>query len=445
MRRIRVTPLIGLIGLGVVGCGGGEARSDIAAEAGDATLTPDLLATWIAKAPGRAPTLRDAENAATIWVDYTLLAGAVTKGQPLADATTFEAAAQADFAQWALRIWRDTLNARRPPVPEERVDSAFANPNLRLFQHVLITADNPEDDQQLAAAQARADTILRLAKAGTVSFSELARTRSRDTLTAQNGGYMPIGRRAELPPEFVRGAWPLQPGAIALVGSRVGFHVLRRPPLEEVRARFRGHAQGIANARADSVYLDSLGTAVGLTVTPAAVPAMRAYFADPASQKDHAEPLVTWQGGSLTLADLVPWINLLPPPGFLAVRGGSDVMLEAFARDMGRQRLLLDEARAAGITVPAEARAALRAIYDARLGGALGLLGVDAPGTSLSPTEATQRVERLMSGLASGELNWQPLPGALAGVLRERAGYRLHQPGLEEALSAAIKSGSPKQ
>lgn len=445
MRWIHGVPFAMLMGLGMAACGGDQGRSDIAAEGGSATLAPATIAEWIAKVPERAPNLRDAEYVATVWVDYSLLAQAVANGQPLTDSATFEAAAQADYAQVMLRIWRDTLNARRPRVPEERVDSAYANPNLRLFQHVLITADNPEDDQQLAAARATADTILRLARAGTVGFAELARTRSKDTLTSRNGGYMPIGRRGEMPPEFVRGAWPLTPGTVGLVGSRVGFHVLRRPPLEEVRARFRGYAQGIANARADSVYLDSLGTAVGLTVTPAAVPAMRAYFADPASQKDHAEPLVTWQGGSLTLADLVPWINLLPPPGFLAVRGGSDVMLEAFARDMGRQRLLLDEARAAGITVPAEARAALRAIYDARLGSALGLLGVDAPGTSLSPTEATQRVERLMSGLASGELNWQPLPGALAGVLRERAGYRLHQPGLEEALSAAIKSGSPKQ
>lgn len=445
MRWIHVTPLTLLLGLGAAACGGGEARSDIAAEAGDATLKPELLASWIAKAPGRAPTLQDAEYAATIWVDYTLLAGALAQGQSLADAATFEAAAQADDTQLTLRIWRDTLHARRPRVPEERVDSAFANPNLRLFQHVLITADNPEDDQQLAAAQARADTILRLAKAGTVSFGELARTRSRDTLTARNGGYMPIGRRSELPPEFVRGAWPLEPGAIALVGSRVGFHVLRRPPLEEVRAAFRGHTQAIANTRADSVYLDSLGTASGLKVTPAAVPAIRAYFHDPATLEDHTEPLVTWQGDSLSLTDLVPWINLLPPPGFMALRGGSDVILEAFARDMAKQRLLLAQARAAGVIVPAESRTALRAIYDARLSASLALLGLDSPTVSLSAAEATQRVDQLMARLASQELNWQPLPGGLSGVLRGRAGYRLHQPGLEEALKAALKSGSPKQ
>lgn len=445
MRWIHLAPFPLLMGLGMAACGGDQGRGDIAAEAGGATLSPGAIAEWMAHAPERTPSLQDAEYAAVVWVDYSLLAQAVASGQPLADSATFEAAAQADDAQLTLRLWRDTLNARRPRVPDERVDSAYGNPGLRLFQHVLITADNPENDQQLAAARAVADTVLRLARAGTVSFAELARTRSKDTLTARNGGYMPIGRRGGMPPEFVRGAWPLTPGTIALVGSRVGFHVLRRPPLEEVRGAFRGYAQGIANARADSVYMDSLATAVTLTVTPAAVPAMRAYFADPASQKDHAEPLLTWQGGSLTIADLVPWINLLPPPGFVALRGGSDVMLEAFARDMGRQRLLLDEARAAGIAVPAEAKAALRAVYDARLSASLRLLGLDTPAQSLSAAEATERVDRLMKAFASQEARWQPLPGALAGVLRERAGYRIHGRGLEEALKTALKGGSPKE
>jgi hypothetical protein len=416
-------------------CGGPEGRSDVAAEAGGAALAPAQLGEWVAKVPGRQPALRDAEFVATVWTDYTLLGQAVERGDSLADAATIEAALLPDLGLQLLRAWHDTLVARRPRVPADRVDSIYAHDTVRVFQHILLRVRDPQDVREVGAVRASADSLFALARDTTTDFAALAMARSQDSATAASGGWLPVGTRGIMPPEFERGAWGLAPGALAGLGSRFGFHIVRRPLLAEARDRLTQYAESLATRAADARQLDSLTTASGLAVTEEAVPALRAFFTDPATRGTGAV-LATWEGGQLGLADVARWIDLLPPRGYLDLRGASDLALEAFAKELGQQSLMLEQARAAGITVTPLQRAILDSAYRRNLAAAKALLGL-AEGAALPQGEGAARVAGLIEGLTTDRERWRPLPGALAALLRERAGYRLHPAGLAAALEAA--------
>jgi hypothetical protein len=220
--------------------------------------------------------------------------------------------------------------------------------------------------------------------------------------------------------------------------SRGGFHVVRRPPLEEVRDRLRVYAESIATRRADSVYADSLVLARGLTLGEKVASRLRAFFNDPSVRTTDTAPLVRWVDGELIFRDASVWIDMLPARAYLDLRGASDVVLERFTRELGQQALMLSEARKQGIEVTAAEWAALYEGYRRALGASLALLGADSAGT-IPADQAATRVTSLLDRLTTDSTRFRPLPSALGAVLRARAGYRLHEPGLRAAVAAAVQ------
>ena len=433
------SPLFLLLGV-LAACGGAKGRDDVAAEAGGASLSPDQLASWTAKVPSGQPTARDAEFVAIVWVDYTLLAAASGSGS-LTDSATVTAALRPDLALLTLRRWHDSLVARRPGVAAGTVDSLYAGNDVRVFQQILIPLKDQQDVRAIAGARAQVDSLLAQLRAG-ADFAELARARSQDSTSAA-GGFLPVTRRGMLPPQFERAAWQIKPGSIGVVPSPSGFHVVRRPPLADVGDRLLRYAESLATAKADSLHLDSLTTTRRLTVTENAVPALRAWFEDPAAQKTMTAPLVTWDGGNLELAQMAPWIDLLAPRAYLDLRGTSDLTLQRFAKELGQQHLLLEEAGRSGAEITPADRAALDSSYLSSLRESLSLLGV-SDATALPKGEAPARVAALLDGFVADKIRWRPLPSGLGAALRERSGYRLHQAGIEAAVKAARERATPR-
>lgn len=415
-------------------------REDVAAEAGQATLTPEQLAEWVSRVPSGRPTRTDAGFVALTWVDYTLLAEAAASGQPLTDSATAAAAMAPDLVLLPLRRWHDTLVQRRPRVAADRPDSLYAGP-VRVFQQIFLPVRDPQDVRAITAMRESAESLLTQVRGG-ASFDSLARARSAD-LSARNGGYLPPARRGAFPPEFERGAWRIEPGGLSGVITRGGFHIVRRPLLEEVREPLRVYAESLATRHADSVYTDSLVAAQGLALGQNVAARVRAFFNDPAVRSTDTEPLATWQGGSLDLAQASVWIDLLPPRGYLQLRGTSDVLLERFVREVAQQQILYEDAARNGIGVTAEEWVALYDGYRRSLAASLAFLGADSTGR-IPAGQAQARVADLINRLTSDSTRWRPLPSALGAVLRARAGYRLHEPGLNRAarLAAPADSGT---
>ena len=413
-------------------------REDLAAEAGDATLSPAEVTTWISRVPRRAPTRDDAGYTALTWIDYTLLAKAASSGAPLLDSATAYAALMPERTLVPLRKWHDTLVARRPRVAADRPDTLYADDGMRVFQEIFLRVADPDDVRAIAVLRQRADSILTLARTPGADFAALARAHSQDGAAA-GGGWLTPGRRGSFPSEFERGAWRIAPGEISGVLSRGGFHIVRRPPLLEVRDRLRVYAESLATRRADSVYADSLLLARGLTLGENVPSRLRAFFADPSVRDKDTAPLVRWVDGDIKLDEASAWIDMLPARAYLDLRGTSDVILERFARELGQQKLMLGEAEKHGIGMTPAEWTALYEGYRRSVGASLMLLGADSGSTSIPAGDAMTRVMTLLDRLTTDSTRYRSLPSALGSVLRSRSGYRLHEKGLQAAVEAAVQ------
>jgi hypothetical protein len=415
------------------GCGGAGGEREVAAEAAGQILLRESLAEWTSRVPSGRPTERDASFVALIWVDYTLLAHAASQPDALLDTALVAAALAPDAMLLRLRKWHDTLVARRPAPAPAVVESLFADPDFRVFQHVFVRVTDPTDGRRLTEARQRVDSILARARAGE-DFAALARSRSDDPSGLQ-GGYLPPGRRGTFSREFERDVWSLPVGAVGGAVTAAGFHVVRRPPLAEVRGHIMEYARAVATQRADSIYLDSLTRARRLTVAKSAARLLRAYFDDPAGAGDGI--LASWLGDSLMLRQVVTWVDLLQPGPQLDLRGASTRRLEQYVLEIARQVLMDHEATAAGVRVTAADWNDLQAGYRRALREALALLGVGDPTTVIPPGEGPGRVAAAVDAMTRDRVRWRPLPGALAAELRRRYGYRLHRRGIAAAAEAA--------
>jgi peptidyl-prolyl cis-trans isomerase C len=139
-------------------------------------------------------------------------------------------------------------------VADTDVD-AFYKQNLDRFKegetvrasHILISAPQTADAAQKQEARAKAQRVLKRARAG-ADFAKLAREESQDPGSAPNGGDVGFFPKGQMTPTFEAAAFQLKPGAISdVVESPFGFHIIkvherrapRTVPLAEVGPRVR--------------------------------------------------------------------------------------------------------------------------------------------------------------------------------------------------------------
>jgi peptidyl-prolyl cis-trans isomerase C len=122
-----------------------------------------------------------------------------------------------------------------PQVAVKPADvSAFYEKNPERFQqpeavhasHVLITVPQGADAATKAAARAKAEDVLKQARAG-ADFPKLARTYSNDA-SAPRGGDLGFFPKGQMVPTFEAAAFALAPNQISdVVETPFGFHVIK--------------------------------------------------------------------------------------------------------------------------------------------------------------------------------------------------------------------------
>src|SRR6202011_4757785 len=137
--------------------------------------------------------------------------------------------------------------------------------------HILIktplpAAEGKVDEKGVAAAQQRAQDLLKQLKAG-AKFEDLARKYSEDPGSAKEGGSLGWIGKGRTVPEFEKAAFSLPKGQISdLVKSSYGFHIIRvddrqdahMKTLEEVKDQIEPvlkhqKAQQIAQKKAEAL------------------------------------------------------------------------------------------------------------------------------------------------------------------------------------------------
>lgn len=154
-----------------------------------------------------------------------------------ADVASYFDAHKADYKVGEKRKVRYVLvdvDAMRPRVTvSQREVERFYNDNIDTYStpeqvrasHILLKTGEGKDE---AAVKAKAEQVLKEAKAPGADFAALARKYSEDEASAKNGGDLDYFSRGRMVPEFDEVAFAMEPGQTSdLVKTQFGYHIIK--------------------------------------------------------------------------------------------------------------------------------------------------------------------------------------------------------------------------
>jgi hypothetical protein len=413
-------------------------HAETAARVGEHQLKSAYVAEIINRVGGPAANPDAAEVVAGIWVDLQLFGDRIARGTLKPDSALFERLLWPQLAQTRSSAWHDSIIARRGGPTAASADSTYNAGELRMFQHVLIqpTGNTPADS---AKARAEAERLLPLARA---DFAKTATEHSADLQNKNNKGYLPVTGKGAFVAEFDTVAWKLTPGQMSgVVRSSFGFHIIRRPPLGEVRDRFLTQLKQSSLARQDSIYFAELTSKNAIKVKPGAPAAARSALSDLAAAHKSGKELVSFRNGSFTVADFARWMTAMQPAQLAQVRQANDTLITQFLTNLAQNTVLLREADSAGIRVTPLVYGGLVQQYKgtlADLAQSIGLTGPEFSDSSKKPVSerlklAGEKVDAFFDKLTKGEVQYKQPPPTLSSELRATGDYKIYQAGIARA------------
>jgi hypothetical protein len=247
-----------------------------------------------------------------------------------------------------------------------------------LFQHILIQVPASATPQDVEHKRTETEKLLRQTSSQHGSnFSALARRYSEDPGSKGAGGYLPAAARGQYVAPFEAAAWDLAPGGLsAVVRSPFGFHVIRRPPLDEVRDSFTAGVARFALAHLDSVYVGNLAAERQVKVKDGAPALVRQVFEDVPAARANASVLATYRGGTLRVRDLVRWLYAIEPEEVRVLPTASDQQLTQFLTVVAERELLLQQVDSAGVPLTPEDWSEVKSQYGSGLAGVEAAIGI---------------------------------------------------------------------
>lgn len=438
-----------LAGVALTGCSNFRdlfsAHADVAAEAGAIELPAQRLADMVAgvtKGQRQRVTRETADFITDTWVDYALFSQAVALNQLPVDSASVAEAVWPELAELKGTHFHDTLMTRRAATSDSAADSLYRT-DVRVLQHILFGARNAPAPVKEATRKKAEATLGRVRKGA--DFSRLASELSEDPGSKADSGYLPPSPKGRFVASFDSAAWALQPGQTSgVVETPFGFHLIRRPPLGEVRGRLGDYLLEHAGAALDSTFMDSLAEASKIEIAGDAAATMRAALGATEESRRSEQKISSFKGGELTVQQFLRWVRALPPQYLQQLKAADDSTLRRFARVLTQNTLLLREAEAAGIRPTELEWKTMERRYLAQLDTLkteMGLTGGDLTDTTVSAAErqkvAGLKMEQYFDNLIAGKTTLRPMPSALATLLRERLPFRINQAGVERAMGIA--------
>ena len=418
------------------------ARSDVAALVGDHQLSAERVAGIMGKSGG-GPTVQAAEFISNLWLDYSLFARALAEGKIKTDSTTVEQVLWPTLATARVRMWRDSVQAKRAKLGPNAADSAFAAGTERVFQHIILIPTGPTA-ADTAKAKKQIDGVLVRVKGGAI-FGDVAKEVSADG-SKNDGGFLPFGPKGQFVKEFEDAAWALNPGDISpVVKSQFGFHIIRRPPLAEAKQRVEQVLIQKTSGKIDSAYIGELSAAANLKVSSGAGAAMKTAIAYPEGARGSKQTLVSLKSGDVTLGDFVRWTAMFPLQAKMQIRNANDSLLGEFAKDLAYRTMMLRAADSAGMKLAGPMRQFAQMRYQQAVDQLRNELGLSVPelgdSSKLTVAQKTKvadgKVEDFFARLLDGKAQMQVLMPELADHLRATEGGKVNQAGVARAVELA--------
>ena len=422
-----------------------SARPEMVARANDQTLMVERLAEWAGTGKQVPLDPMAFSRLAHVWVDYALLAQALAAGQDLRDTVTMEASMWPLVSQLKWERFHDRLTASGSNFTPQRVDSAYQAGQLRLFQHILFQVPPNANPTVDADKRRQAEQLLPQARSSGTRFSQLAGRYSDDNGSKARGGALGVQGRGQFVPAFEDAAWELGPGGVSnVVKSPFGYHIIRRPPLAEVRDSFKTSLEERLAFRLDSLYLDSLTTLRRIEPVSRAAALVRAAAQDLDAARTSSRALVRFRGGSFQVKHLVRWLAALDPSVAQALPQATDEQITQFLKVVVQRQLLLEQADSAGITLSSDDWGLLRAQHDSAIATLSGVLNLTPQVLQDSASTPDARialgmahVQDYFDRVVRGRARFYPVPPFLGETLRAHAEWSVEQAGVRRALEIA--------
>src|SRR5256886_195247 len=429
-------------------------RAETVARANDQTLSVERLATWAGSGKQVPRDPQSLSRLARVCVDYALLGQALAAGQNLRDSATMVAAMWPLVSQLKWERSHERLTARADLSPQQ-VDSAYRAGDLRIFQHILLQVPPNGAPTVDAQKKKQAEELLPQARSAGSHFGQLAQRYSDDNGSKAAGGFLGLSARGAFVPAFEDAAWQLNPGAVSpVVKSPFGYHIIRRPPLAEVRDSFRVALAQRLEFHGDSIYMDSLSLKKHIEPVSRAPALVRSATQDLDAARTSGTKLVDYRGGSLKMRDLVRWLSALDPSIQGALPQATDEQINQLLNALAQRQLLLQQADSAKVTLTAEDIHLLRSQHDSAittLGTIMNLTPEilrDSATTKASRENlAMNRVNDYVDRIVHGRARFFPVPPFLSDELRAHARWSVDEAGVRRALerSQQIRSSDSLQ
>jgi hypothetical protein len=443
------------------GCEGlGEAmtsHTDVVASAAGKELRVDESAEFLAANQQIPPDPEVVRALADLWVDYALLANAVTEDSTLA-ALDLEAMVQPIREQAMISQLRAQVLVADTVFDDAEIAEKWTSegPGAEVSaRHILLRTPTDATQAQKDSVKALAESLRSRAVAGE-SFEALATANSQDLGSAQNGGDLGFFGHGAMVEPFEQAAFALQPGQISpVVETPFGYHVIkvddrRQQDIADQKEPFRQYLVQQSLQNAEVAYLDSLSAAADVKVAEGGIEVVREIAKNSnrelrSRQADRA--VAEYTGGELTAGEFQKFILTQSPQVQTAFASATDEQIESGIQQLVQMELLLAEANRRGIKLTAEedeqirteARATIRELVEAT-----GFL--EAARQKADPAALDEHVKQLVKGVVNGEQPYIPL-GPLGVILRDIYSYEVNEAAFPQVVSKLeeIRASMPQQ
>lgn len=422
-----------------------SAHVDVVAKAADQELTVTRMSTLLGNS--KAPLRKDVANAVVdAWVNYHLVAEAAVKNDSLSDVAGIDKAMWAVLANVKAKKWYDQVSKTWKAPDPSTADLRYNNGEVLAASHILLLTQDTAPAAK-AAVKKKADALR--ARVTTANFAELARTNSQDPGSAPAGGALGVFASKAMVPQFEQALKALKPGDISpVIETQFGYHIIRRPLLDEVRTQVIQAGQAGGMQAAESTYLATLESSSKLEVKPGIAATVRAVVESPNAHLKDKTVLATSTLGKFTSADLSRWMETFPPQAGVAERlkSAPDSMIPLFVKNFVRNELVLHAADSAKLGPDAKQLAEIRKLFTNGLTGAWTALNLDpkALATAAKPTAereklAAQRVEEYVTKLLAQQAQYVDVTQPVQNVLRTKYDFTINAEAVDRVLLEAAK------
>ena len=438
-----------------VACGAAS-NPDVAATAGNQQLSTAKLAEIVGSS--QAPLEKDvARSIAELWVNYQLVALAAAKGDSLTDPKVMQDALWSNLDNIRVKKFYDNVSkgwdAQSPGSDEARYNSGEAY----AARHILVKTDQGATPEQVAAAKAKAEGILKQATAA--NFASLA-ARSDEPGAKERGGDLGLFQKGMMVPEFEKCVAALKPGEISKEPCKTsfGFHVIYRSTFADVQDKFAPIAKQRNVAIAESTYLAKLESSNEVKIEANAMVKAKAIAKNTLGYAKDDDALATYKGGKLTAARFAEWLSAYPPSSQIRPQlvQAPDTLVEKFVKQIVRNELVLRQADSAKATVDTAEMSNLFLNFKNAVSQAWTALGVEPAKLADSAKAAGgdkekvagAKVDAFFAKLVKNEVPFVDVPYPVARAVQKKYSYAINEAGLDKVIEQAkalrAKSDSTK-